>query len=60
MNDKKLSYADLAVNIKYNQRFYVTEDGHAITQPMTAADIVAKFGPIRELEAKGFRLVEVK
>ena len=41
----------------YNQRYYVTQDGHAITEPMTAADIVAKFGTIRELEANGFRVV---
>jgi hypothetical protein len=41
----------------YNQKYYVTQDGHAITQPMTAADIVGKFGPIRELEANGFKVV---
>ncbi len=41
----------------YNQHYYVTQDGHAITEPMRAADIVAKFGPIRELEASGFKVV---
>ncbi len=41
----------------YNQKYYVTQDGHAITEPMTAGDIVAKFGAIRELEANGFRVV---
>lgn len=42
---------------EYNQKYYVTQDGHAITEPMTAADIVARFGAIRELEANGFRVV---
>jgi hypothetical protein len=42
---------------KYDQKYYVTQDGHAITEPMTAGDIVAKFGPIRELEASGFKVV---
>lgn len=42
----------------YNQKYYVTQDGHAITLPMTVSDIIAKFGPIRELEASGFRVVK--
>ncbi len=42
---------------RYNQKYYVTQDGHAITEPMTAADIVAKFGAIRELESNGFKVV---
>lgn len=41
----------------YDQHYYVTKDGHAITEPMRAADIVAKFGPVRQLEADGFRVV---
>ncbi len=40
----------------YNQKYYVTDQGHAFTEPMTAGDIVSRFGPIRELEAKGFRV----
>lgn len=46
-------------NWKFHQKYYVTQDNLAITEPMTAADIVAKFGPIRELENNGFRVVPV-
>lgn len=49
--------AKIVKDYGYNAKFYVTQDGHAITEPMTAADIVAKFGAIRELEANGFRVV---
>lgn len=46
-----------SITTKFNQHYYVTQDGQAITKPMTGAEIVSKFGPIRELEANGFRVV---
>ncbi len=36
--------------------YYVTVDGNAITKALTIKEIVEQFGPIRELEAQGFRL----
>jgi hypothetical protein len=44
------------INI-YNPLYYLTQDGHKITEPMTAGDIVSRFGAIRELEAQGFKVV---
>ncbi len=38
-------------------KYVVTVDGNAITQPLSIKEIVEQFGPIRELEAQGFRLV---
>jgi len=54
-------FLSIGINVanpkKYDQRYYVTQDGFAVTEPMTAGDIVAKFGAIRELEASGFKVV---
>lgn len=53
-----LTNEQLAELSKTSTKFYVTDGGHAITEPMSHADIVAKFGSIKELEANGFRLVK--
>jgi hypothetical protein len=45
--------------LDYNQKYYVTEDGHKITDKMTAGEIVSRFGVIRQLEAKGFKVIPV-
>jgi hypothetical protein len=40
-------------------KYYVTEQGNVITKALTIAEIIAQFGPIKELEANGFRLIAV-
>ncbi len=45
--------------LDYNHKFYLSQDGYAITEPMTGAEIVAKFGPAGELRLAGIEVVPV-
>jgi hypothetical protein len=52
------SYEALYKVMGCNQRYYLTEDGHRLTDGMTVADIQAKFKKtVKELEAAGFRVI---
>ncbi len=40
--------------------YYVTQDGHVITERLSMRQVIERFGSVRELEAAGLRLVESK